>query len=173
MVEANSREMIDTITPEKLAENLVHREIRIIHSADTTDHFRRYRWDGRLWLINDGGSHHTAAAKYIAARLRRSVKLTGKLYTYSLNTAAIASLCRDFEMFVISDESAISCAFFDAMRAFRATWIWHSMPRPYEHMRAILLPRSEKRSMRVAAELHKARFTDLGAHLTTLAAKQP
>ena len=79
MVETNSREMIDQITPEKLTQNLAHREIRIIHTPGTDDHFCRYGWDGRLWLINSGGSHHTAAAKYIAARLKLPVTLTGKL----------------------------------------------------------------------------------------------
>lgn len=112
MVEANSRAMIDQITPAKLAENIAHREIRIIHNPDTSDHFTRYLWDGRLWLMNDGGSHHMAAAKYIAARLRQPVTLTGKLYTYSLNAVAIASLRREFEMFVINDEPVIANAFF-------------------------------------------------------------
>jgi hypothetical protein len=173
MVEKNSPEMIDDISPKKLAHNLRHSEIRILNSPDTSDHFKRYLWDGRLWLVNDGGSHHTAAAKYIAARLSTSVKFTGKLYTYSLNPAAVASLRRDFEMFVISDEDdAMSCDFFDAMRAFRATWLWHPLPRPYEGARAILLPKSEWRSMRVASELRKVGIADLGTYLTTLATRQ-
>ncbi|RYH57779.1 MAG: hypothetical protein EON54_11730, partial [Alcaligenaceae bacterium] len=48
MVEANSRDMIDAITHEKLAKNLAHSEIRIIHARCTTDHFARYLWDGHL-----------------------------------------------------------------------------------------------------------------------------
>lgn len=170
MVETNSRNMIDEITSEKLAQNLAHKEIRIIHSPETTtDHFVRYQWDGRLWLMNDGGSHHTAAAKYISTRLAQPVILTGKLYTYSLNAIAIASLRRQFEMFVINDDPEIANAFFNAMRAFRATWLWHTIPRPYEHTKAILLPRSEARSMRVAAELRQAGILDLGVHLAVLA----
>lgn len=174
MVEENSKEMIDEVTPDKLAKNLAHREIRIIHSPNTSDHFTRYLWDGRLWLMNDGGSHHTAAAKYIAARLHLPVKLTGKLYTYSLNPAAIASLRREFEMFVIDEgDSQVACAFFDAMRTFKATWLYHAMPRPYKNARAVLLPRSEGRSMRVALEFHKAGVADLGAFLAALASRQP
>jgi hypothetical protein len=87
MVESNSPEMIDQITHEKLAENLAHRKIGIIHSPDTTDHFARYLWDGRLWLINNDGSHHTAAAKYIATKLGQKVSLKSKLYVYSLNAS--------------------------------------------------------------------------------------
>lgn len=36
MVECNSREMIDSISHEKLAKNLSHPEIRIIHNPHTT-----------------------------------------------------------------------------------------------------------------------------------------
>lgn len=172
MVEANSSEMINEVSEEMLAKNLAHREIRIIHSPGTTDHFARYAWDGRLWLINDGGSHHTAAAKYIAARLRLPVTLTGCLYTYSLNAIAIASLRREFEMFVINDEPEISNAFFNAMKAFEAPWFWHDLPRPYQQSKGILLPRSEPRSMRVAAELRTAGIVDLGQYLARLAARQ-
>lgn len=174
MVESNSREMIREITSEGLARNLAHREIRIIHKPGTSDHFARYLWDGRLWLHNSGGSHHTAAAKYIASRLGQPVKLTGELRTYSLNELAIAALRRDFEMFVINDDDPFDAtAFFSAMQTFRATWLWHTLPRPYpQGLKAILLPRSEGRSMRVAAELRQAGFADLGAHLAGLAARQ-
>lgn len=174
MVEAHSRDLIGEITPQGLARNLAHREIRIIHQLGTTDHFARYLWDGRLWLQNDGGSHHTAAAKYIAARLGLRVALTGLLRTYSLNEVALASLRRDFEMYVINDNDQIEAdAFFRAMQSFRATWLWHTLPRPFQAgSKAILLPRSEGRSMRVAAELGNAGFADLGSHLTALAAKQ-
>lgn len=171
MVEKNSRDMISEISLEKLRANLAHREIRIIHSPGI-DHFTRYKWDGRLWLMNSGGSHHTAAAKYIAARLKHPVPLSGTLYSYSLNASAVAGLCKDFRMFVINDEAEIHNAFVEAMRAFRATWLWHSMPRPYRKARAILLPRNERRSMRVAEELATAGMWDLGKHLTDLAASR-
>lgn len=172
MVEANSSDMIDEISHEKLANNLAHREIRIIHCSGTSDHFTRYLWDDRLFLMNSGGSHHFAAAKYIAARLPETVALHGKLYIYSLNAVAIASLRRDFEMFVISDEGEIFNAFLDAMRAFKASWLWHHMVRPFENTRAILLPKREARSMRVATELRKLGILDFGAYLANLAARQ-
>jgi hypothetical protein len=168
MVETNSRSMIDAITHEKLAKNLAHNEIRIIHSPGK-DYFVSYHWDNRLFLMNSGGSHHFAAAKYIAARLSEPVPLRGKLRTYSLNAIAIASLRHDFEMFVISNEATISLAFHDAMSAFRVTWLWHHMPSPFENTKAILLPKRETRSMRVATLLRQAGVVDLGQYLTDLA----
>ena len=173
MAEARCQWLISEIAPERLAKSLAHSEIRIIHSSGTSDYFTRYLWDGRLWLMNDGGSHHTAAAKYLSARLSQRVPLEGTRYTYSLNALAIASLRRDFEMFVIGDEDAESSNdFFKAMERFRATWLWHPLPHPYEGARAVLLPRSEARSMRVAVELRSAGFADLGAHLAALCARQ-
>ena len=173
MVETNSPELINAITPEKLAENLAHDEIRIIHSDSNTDYFARFAWDGRLFLMNSGGSHHFAAAKHIATRLNRAVTLSGELQTYSLNEMAIASLLRDFEMFVIADEPEIHNEFYEAMRHFEATWLWAQMPYPYvDGCRAILLPRSEARSMRVAKALREAGVLDLGNHLVGICARQ-
>ncbi|MGL4231273.1 MAG: DUF6685 family protein [Casimicrobium sp.] len=172
MVETNSREMIDEVTHEKLAQNLAHHEIRIIHSPGS-DFFSRFAWDGRNFLINGGGSHHLASAKYIATRLQQPVALRGKLYKHSLNSHAIASLRRDYEMFVISDEPSISNGFHDAMKAFSATWLWHRMPQPFENSKAILLPKNESRSIRVASILRQAGLVDLGQHLTEIATKTP
>jgi len=75
-------------------------------------------------------------------------------------------------MFVISDEAEIANAFLDAMRTFKATWLWHHMPRPYESTRAILLPKSEPRSMRVAEVLRRADALDFGAYLAQIVAGQ-
>lgn len=172
MVETNSQSMISEITAEKLAQNLAHREIRIIHSPNTSDCFERYAWDGRLWLVNAGGSHHTAAAKYIATRLGKPVPLTGKLYTYSLNAQAVESLLRDFEMFVIPDSAQFSNEFSDAMESFNATWFWHPTPHQLGKSRVILLPTQIQRSMTVADLLRQSAATDLGAHLRNLLATQ-
>jgi hypothetical protein len=170
MVEANSQKMISPIDQAKLDENLAHKEIRIIHDPKTSDCFAQYRWDKRTWLLNSGGSHHFAAAKYIAARLGVKVPLKGKLRTYELDIASLQALRTKFEMFAISDDSFVSNAFNDAMRAFKATWLWHDLPRPYRGVRAILLPKDEPRSQRVAAELRRVGVIDLGSHLMGLAA---
>lgn len=172
MVEANSRRMISEITPCKLQENLAHKEIRIIHEPRTSDCFAQYRWDKRTWLLNGGGSHHLAAAKYIAARLGVPVPLHGKLKIHELDGDSIASIRRRFDLFAISDDSFVCNAFHDAMRAIRASWLWHDLPTPYRGVRAVLLPKNEPRSVRVAQELRRAGVVDLGAHLAGLALAQ-
>lgn len=173
LVERKCPDLVSEISLEKLRENLAHDEIRIIHRRSTSDHFVRRRWDGRVYLANGGGSHHLAAAKYIAARLGERVSLTAALHDYSLNVAALAALRREFEMFVVGQELAAWIALGDALRAFRATWLWHPLPKPLDDGAvALLLPKAEDRSKKVARELHGAGFVDLGAHLAALVARQ-
>lgn len=172
MVERNSPEMIDDLSEEKLRQNLAHREIRILHNENTSDHFAQYRWDGRVFLMNSGGSHHFAAARYIAIRIGRHVPLEGKLYTYSIDEKAVETLCGAYEMFAISAEPTIVNGFRDAMESFKATYLWRYLPRPYDSMKAILLPKDEPRSMRASAAMRQAGVFDLGRHLTTLCATQ-
>src|SRR5690606_26581148 len=117
--------------PRKLAANLAHDEIRIIHREDPSDYFRTYTWDGRLFLINGGGSHHFAAAKYIAKRLHIEVPITGKLLVKSINNIEIQSLCNEFDMFVANDESEMMNGFREVMRLYQATWLSLFMPRPF------------------------------------------
>lgn len=171
MVKADSAAMISAITREKLNENLAHRGIRIIHSPGV-DNFVRHQWDGRLFLENEDGSHHLAAAKYIAARLPERVRLHGTLKNYSLSANAIASLRHDFEMFAVSGEQEVFNRFFEAMESFRATWLTHSLPPPFDKENAILLPKNEPRSVKVARVLRQAGIADLGQHLTNLASAQ-
>ncbi|MDZ4387822.1 MAG: DUF6685 family protein [Moraxellaceae bacterium] len=171
MVETNSQELISEITHEKLTSNLAHKEIRIIHSPGS-DYFCRSLWDGKLFLINSGGSHHLAAAKYIAKRLKQQVLLKGTLNTYRLNFDAIKSLQHDFEIFVINGNSAIEYEFKLAMESFRATWLSHSMPSPYHEAFAVVLPKAEWRSMKVATWLTQVGATNLGEYLIALASKQ-
>lgn len=173
MVEADSGELIEPITADKLRENLAHGGIHILHRDKPLDYFARHLWDGRVFLINGDGSHHFAAARYIATRIGVSVPLRGTLRTYAINEMAVASLQRDFEMFVIDDSVDSSLGFHDAMKKFRASYLWRYLPRPYRGCRAIMLPRSDARSMKVAAVLHEAGFFDFGLFLRGLASRRP
>jgi len=92
MVLANSREMINEISNDHLAKSLAHDEIRILHCERTSDHFARHSWDGRVFLVNSGGSHHFAAARYLASRLGHRVTLRGTLRTYGVDAQAVGAL---------------------------------------------------------------------------------
>ena len=168
LAEQNSPEMIRDVTEEGLAKNLSHPEIRILHSPSTSDHLAYHLWDGRTFLCNNGGSHHFAAAKYIAYKLGKKVPISGKLYVREINGDAIDALRNQFEIFAVSDEPAISNSFLEAMMAYGATWLTHNLPSQYSDYRAILLPKNEARSMKVASLLHQWGFFNLGKHLSLL-----
>lgn len=168
MVERNSQPMITPVTQEKLEENLRWDEIRII-SREDHDYFSTWEWDGRVFLINSGGSHHFAAAKYIAKRIGVSVPLTGRYKVYGINQVALASLRRDFDIFVLSWHCKQQMDFHRAMQRFEATYYWKDLPRPYTDQAAIFLPKEEKRAGKVSDVLREAGFQDLGLYLQKLA----
>lgn len=165
LVETNSPHLIDRIDSAKLAQNLAHPEIRILNRPRTSDHFYRFAWDGRLFLANGGGSHHLAAAKYIAARMGRQVPLRGRLRTFALNPEPVHALCADFEMVVLPDSAKLWCATFDALRDLRATWYQHGLPRNAGRGTVLLLPKSEPRAVAAAQEFRRAGLTSFNAFL--------
>lgn len=173
MIETRSPEMIEPITPEKLKENLAWHEIRLLNRNPPSDYFERYSWDGRLFLLNDGGSHHFSAARYISSRINVPVPLKSRLYTYGINEFAIAGLKRDFEMFVVGWTAVINDDFHSAMKNFRAGYLWKHLPLPYgKEQCVIFLPKSDARSMKVASVLHQAGLFDFSKHLDELIDRQ-
>lgn len=164
--------LIAEMSEAKLRENLAHSEVRIMR-ADSDDFLVRFLWNGRLFLANLGGSHHFAAARYIAPRIGQRVPLRVKLQTYWINEASLRALLDEFDIFVLSGQADAIRAFHEAMRLFRATYLWRALPgRDPDRVRAILLPKSEPRSHRVASELRNAGAFDLGQHLLGLCGRQ-
>lgn len=171
MVETNSKEMISELTPAALSKNLSWDQIRII-SQTNHDHFASWGWDGRVFLMNSGGSHHFAAAKYIAARIGQPVRLSGTYKIYGVCQKAVSQLRRDFAIFTMSSEPDAWLGFNDAMANFKATYYWKTLPRPHNNKRyAVFLPLKEKRSALVAKVLRDRGYQDLGALLAGIAAR--
>lgn len=75
------------VSAEGMNEMLRHREIRILRSP-SSDTFGLDMWDDRLFLNNDGGSHHFAGAAYIARAIGRPLSLSGRLQVRWLNEPA-------------------------------------------------------------------------------------
>ena len=70
---------------------LAHHEVRITRGSGL-DGFAVRCWDGRLFLLNAGGSHHFAGAAHISKGLRQRVAIRGKLKIYSLSAPAFSGL---------------------------------------------------------------------------------
>ncbi|MBQ9683116.1 MAG: hypothetical protein IJV35_07610 [Neisseriaceae bacterium] len=175
MVETNSQEMITPVTVEKLNQNLAHRGIDIIHNKKTSNHFEQHMWDGRVFLMNHDGSHHFAAARYIANRLNIPVSLNGKLNVYSINEQSVISLCDKYEMVTIKAKYLFR--FHEIMRNFRVSYLWYDLPRPYikdydESSRVVFFPKNQTQSMKITTILKQSNFFDFGKYLYSLIERQ-
>jgi hypothetical protein len=169
-VEKRSPEYIRDVSLSGLCKNLAHGEVRILNE-NTSDYFAYHYWDGRVFLINSGGSHHFAAARYIAQRLDEPVLLQGKLYRHGINTHAIQALQSEFDIFVIGEADVFNLEFKEAMRHYKADYYYANLPRPYTDQQAIFLPRQKERSAKVAEILRAEGFFDLGRYLQDLSSR--
>ncbi|WP_051243350.1 DUF6685 family protein [Azohydromonas australica] len=173
MAQQEAAKLIDEVSSARLARLLERHEIRALCRRRSGDHFVRYLWDGRTFLINRSGSVHFAAARFMAARLEQRVALGGELHVHSIEPQAVSSLRRDFELFAVSARDAFaSIAFHEALRRSHTPYLSKRMPRPHAHTEVIFLPRDDRRSVAVAAELRVAGFPDAGKHLSTLVLRQ-
>ncbi|MBB3923709.1 DUF6685 family protein [Xanthomonas arboricola] len=128
--------------------------------AYTEGRLSQVDWDGRLTLIAYDGSHHFAAARYLAGQLDVSVPMTMELSTRSINAQALDALENSYDAFVLLDQPAFNQALTEA---FQATQVPHGR-KELRLGRAlgdrthqlILLPRESVRAMRSASVLHDA-----------------
>jgi hypothetical protein len=172
MVLTQAPELVDEISQMRLQTLLAHDELSAMRKANRTDFFVRYLWDERLFLMNDGGSHHFAAAQFVAKQLQQPVILQGVLYVYAIDEDVLNALRRDFDIFGFAAEDTLFCYFLNAMDSFAANFYWLALPPPYVDMPAIFLPKSNWRSRRASHELTKAGIFDIGEHLTACVNKQ-
>lgn len=164
-----SAKYIEQISESALKKNLAHKEIRILHSPGS-DFFVRHSWDGRLFLANNGGSHHLSTARYIAARLPIGVPLCAPLHSYTFDEKALDAVLGNYCFGVIDSPAVLVTAFFQAMSTAKAGFYWFRPPAPYDQLRGIIFPRKDIRSHEAFGLLKTMGMFDLGAYLKTLAA---
>jgi hypothetical protein len=165
--------LINEVSSTRLAALLERHEIRALRRQRSCDHFVRHDWDGRVFLASSEASRYLAAARYIAARLGQRVALGSELRTYSIEPSAVSALRRDFELFAVSSQNTVaSIGLHEAVRQLRVHYFSKRMPSPYAATEVIFLPRKDRRSMAVAAELRAAGFPDVGKHLSALVLRQ-
>ena len=173
LAETCAPNLIREISEPALRRNLEHPGIRILNqmgeATGADDFFAYHAWDGRLYLMNSDGSHHFAAARYIAARLGRAVPITGALHRHHLQPEAVTRLRRDYATYVVPSTGWPIIQ--DALESYRAPYLSTCLPDPYDHA-VVLLPRCGMRATRAAAVLQQAGMLDLGEHLAALAARQ-
>lgn len=88
-----------------LATMLAHGEVRISNPR-TSDCVGVRLWDGKLFLYNDGGSHHFAGAAFIAKQLHLDVPLRARHEAIALNPQTVRWLLSTFVMLAVPNALA-------------------------------------------------------------------
>lgn len=159
--ESHCRTLIQEHTEENLMANWRH-EGRFERSDGSYIMLRQFAWDDRTFWLNGGGSHHFAAARYLAGRLDRKLRVHGQLLRCELAQQPVAELLRQFYVLGMPTESYE--AIFPQFEDYGVPHFWAKGPDPLGG-RAVLLPRSETRAQMAAELLIEHGVFDLGAQL--------
>ena len=149
MVQQNSKDLVGSISISMIEKNLSHYQIRIFNS-DSGDYLVTNSWTNRISLINSGGSHHFAAAHYLATQLNYPIPLTCTMYKYTLDSQAILNLCTEFDVYVINNERNELNIFHDYMSKYSITYYYRELPLPLKNSYALFLPKKEILSNKVS-----------------------
>jgi len=163
MAEIDCANYIHDLTAECIDRNMAHDQVRILNK-NSSDYFTLHGWDARVFLMNAGGAHHFATARYIAGKIGKQYPLHGRLVSHTINRSVAFQLNAKYQMFVSGQEYAY-VQFLEAMRMYQAPIGYLALPKPISDSVALCFPRDNARSMRVAALFEKLEFFDLGKHL--------
>ncbi|MGR5347411.1 DUF6685 family protein [Vibrio mediterranei] len=138
------------------------------------DYISVWSWDDNPYLMQDGGSHHFAAAQYRAHQLGVDYPITLDLKEVSLNLDAIEALLEEVSLIYtpnIGEYSTLS----NALRKAQITHTHVRSPytereRPYGSGSVFVIPHRNRRH-RYACCLLKRSYEDVGARLLELARK--
>ncbi|TDV89182.1 hypothetical protein BDK62_1242 [Halomonas alkaliantarctica] len=173
------QEFIGSGQPAGLSQNMKWGEIRL-HDMSFWD----LSWAGQhtpFWM-NTGGSHHFAAAHYIASQLGLDYRLEGRLKKYTVNQQAARDLASEWDMFLL-DEVSMYTSFLDSMSDFRCDFGVSDVPRQFlknevycpegsttqRKVKVVFLRRDETKAAAVAQVLRTAGFSSFNPYIHELA----
>ncbi len=151
---------IQEVSVDSMMKNWRH-EGRFVRS-DSSILVRQLAWDDRTFWLNSGGSHHFAAARYLAGRLGKELRIEGQLLRCELVPDSVIELTKCYAILGMPTESYD--AIFPELENFGVPHFLAKSPDPLKG-RAIFLPLSEVRALRVARLLIQHGVFDLGAQL--------
>lgn len=99
---------VNQVSSEKLEEMLSWPEIRLLNSPDTTtDQFFIYGWSPKIFVQNAGGSHHMAAAHYLAKKMSQCVPIQGKVSLNLISNKALQNFDSKYAAFAVPHDALI------------------------------------------------------------------
>lgn len=103
---------------------------------------------GTIYWANYDGSHHFAAARYIAGVLNQPVPITAPLTSYSIDRDAIATLTGEFVTWVMPDHDD-TWSFVRMIHQYGMEIGVAAMPLPYHDELLLLIPRHAAGASRI------------------------
>lgn len=128
-------------------------------------------WDQRIFLLNSDGSHHFAAARYLAKELEVLIDISGELKHWALCLDALSRLKRQYALFCLCKSSLANWREFAALAHIPYGLL--DPPRPLEGFFVLAVERiSLHQSIIELLETHELReFESLLNSLVHLGAK--
>lgn len=177
IVTQNSRELISEITLENLAKNMNHYESRIFHESTQTVSCEL--WSKTFTWHNTGGSHHFAAARYIAHKLDEGVKLTAQLELTYLDEQKFRDLFSKYEVFLISSKNTEQYhILFETLLNSKVPFItapidyYFSNDPDYSSLRLLAFHRADRKSGPIIELFKNSSALDLYGYFCTLILQQ-
>ena len=147
---------------------LGHNEVRIMEKP-AADRFDLDMWDGRIFLVNAGGSHHFAAAAYIARALEEKVPLTASLSVQRINVKSWEWMLETFR--VVHVPSSLNLCLFDIAWLVGSCYEIH-MPYSVWEGTLLLLPARDARTEALINTLQSINLREVTKLLSTVPAVQ-
>ena len=177
VVTQNSRELISEITLENLAKNMNHYESKIFHESTQTVSCEL--WSKTFTWHNTGGSHHFAAARYIANKLDEEIDLTAKLEITYLDEQKFRDLFSKYEIFLISSKNTEQYRIlFETLLNSKIPFItapidsYFNDRKDYSSLKLLAFYRTDKKSAPIIDLFKNSSVLDLYGYFCTLLVQQ-
>ncbi|MEJ6002578.1 DUF6685 family protein [Paucibacter soli] len=182
---AHCTDLLSDVTPQAARALLSKGNVRLwvegLEPKAPPDNFVWHQWDERFFFSNCDGSHHFAAARWIALQTRTDIKVGAQLTMHTINMAAVINLVNQYDIFFVGfpepaddSDALVSCRapeteLHELMSRLQTPWAYLSLPWSAPDGFLLILPKAFERSREVAQVLRSAGLTDAG-HLLSVAA---
>ena len=146
-------------------------ELRFNAAPGAGETLESFSWHDRGYhLLNQGGAHHFAAARYLAGFYAPRFCINAPLARYSINHEAAQDILNAYDMFCEPEDQAMLEAFTHRMAAAGVPHATCPAPPPWDGTyRLLLLPRDNRKAAGAAAVLREHDWFDVSALLKSQA----
>lgn len=156
--------MIRPLTSTQLQKNLMWRGIRLF-PPNHGDELVSFGWeDKRIYVCNSDGSHHLAAARYIAGQLNLQCPIAAPLSDYSFDLQEVECLTANYDIFSVRKEDFSDLV--GILQDLRVNFYSVKMPQELCCQMVLLLAKDCCRSRKATYLLRRNKMFDLGEYFS-------